>query len=145
MPRTWLSLPVARTGIRIGRSIADSELRPHLPSWRRYELRKALQAAAEARGEPLSREDCDYIIDRNLATGGLDSAGNPTFHVKGTCDEIVDQVMETAAMWGRPMTRAQAEAKTDQTIKEIGRKEWVAPAIALIIGAIILALLVALH
>jgi hypothetical protein len=58
MGRTWLSIPIGRTGIRIGRSIADSEWRGRLPSWRRYELRKGLQAAAEARGEPMTREDC---------------------------------------------------------------------------------------
>ena len=83
MPRSWISLPIGRTGIRIGRSIADSELRARLPNWRRYEIRKGLQAAASARGEPMSREDCDYIIDRALATGGLDSAGVPTIHVRG--------------------------------------------------------------
>jgi hypothetical protein len=36
MGRTWLSVSIGH-GIRIGRSIADSDLWPHLPSWRRYE------------------------------------------------------------------------------------------------------------
>jgi len=73
MPRSWISIPIARTGIRIGRAIADSELRGHLPSWRRYELRHGLQAAAKARGETLTREDADYIVDKALASGLLDS------------------------------------------------------------------------
>jgi hypothetical protein len=47
MGRTWFSVPIGRTGIRIGRSVADWRL----PGWRRYELRKGLQAAAEAHGE----------------------------------------------------------------------------------------------
>lgn len=56
MPRTWISVPLGRTGIRLGRSIADAELRGRLPNWKRYEIRKALQAAAEARGESMDRE-----------------------------------------------------------------------------------------
>jgi hypothetical protein len=36
MPRSWISVPLGRTGIRIGRSTADSEFRARLPSYRRY-------------------------------------------------------------------------------------------------------------
>jgi hypothetical protein len=66
MGRAWLSVPLGKTGIRIGRSWPD----PRLASWRRYELRKGLESAAEARGEPMNREDADYLIDKALATGG---------------------------------------------------------------------------
>jgi hypothetical protein len=143
MPRTWLSFPIGRTGVRVGRSIADAELRSHLPSFRRYELRKGLQAAAEGRGEPMSREDCDYVIDKCLATGGLDSDGNPTLHVKGTREEIVRQIMETAGAWGQPMTRQQAEGRADAAIAAIEskREKWMR-SIALIIGGLILVLLI---
>jgi hypothetical protein len=64
----------------------------------------------------VSREDCDYAIDRALATGGLDSAGNIIFPVKGTREEIVDQILERAGNWGHPMTREQAKAKADAAI-----------------------------
>lgn len=52
--RNWISISLG-SGIRIGRSIAD----PRLPSWRRFEIRHALQEAAKARGETLTREDCE--------------------------------------------------------------------------------------
>jgi hypothetical protein len=134
--RFWLSGPRILNGlVRPGISLGREDWQPHLPSWRRYELRKGLQAAAEARGEPMSREDCDYAIDRALATGGLDSAGNLAFHVKGTREEIVGQIMETAGAWGHPMTREQAEAKADAAIAAIGKREFdkVAGAIAILI------------
>ena len=110
--RFWLSGPrilngLVRPGISLGR---DDWGRPfRLPSWRRYELRKGLQAAAEARGEPMTRDEADYIVDKALATGGIDSAGNLAFPVKGTREEIVWQIMEIAAAWGRPMPREKAE------------------------------------
>jgi hypothetical protein len=123
MPRTWLSVPIGRTGIRIGRSLADSEWRGHLPSWRRYELRKGLKAAAEARGEEMNREDADYLIDKALATGGLDSAGNLAFPVKGTREGIAEQIIETAGAWGIPMTSEQAQDKADAAIAAAQKRE----------------------
>jgi hypothetical protein len=54
----------------------------------------------------MSREDCDYAIDRALATGGLDSGGNIIFPVKGTREEIVDQILERAGNWGPDNARA---------------------------------------
>jgi hypothetical protein len=53
-----------------------------MPRWRRYELRRAMQEAAEARGETMTREDADYGIDKALATGALDADGN---EVTGEC------------------------------------------------------------
>ena len=69
----------------------------------------------------MSREDCDYVIDRALATGGLDSDGNPTLHVKGTRDEIIGQIMEIAGGWGQPMTRNEA---TRVVYKAIAKRSW---------------------
>lgn len=131
MPRSWISVPIARTGIRIGRSIADSELRPHLPSWRKWELCHGLIKAAEGRGEKMTKDEAAYIVDKALATGGLDSAGNIIFPVKGTREEIVGQIMETAAAWGQPMTRQQAEARTDAAIAAKHSWPWRGTAIAL--------------
>jgi hypothetical protein len=44
-------------------------MRPRLSPYRRYELRKGLQEAAKARGEPVTKEVADYCIDKALATG----------------------------------------------------------------------------
>lgn len=76
MPRSWISIPIG-FGIRVGRSIADSELHPRLPSWRRFELRRGMQADAEARGEHMTREEADYGIDKAIAEGEIDADGNP--------------------------------------------------------------------
>ena len=141
MPRSWISVPILRTGIRIGRSIADAELQPRLPSYRRYELRRGLQAAAEARGEPLAKEAADYLIDKAMATGALDSAGNPTIHVKGTREEIVE-LMEGAAAWGQPMTQEQAEAKAAAAIST--RRPWPAWMMPTVVGAVFLIIIVML-
>ena len=40
----------------------------------------------------MKREDADYLIDKALATSGLDSAGNLAFPVKGTREEIVVRI-----------------------------------------------------
>jgi hypothetical protein len=77
MPRTSISFPLIGR-IRIGRSWSDAELRPRLASWRRFELRRGLQDAAKAEGEPMTREEGDYLIDKALAGGAIDAAGNPT-------------------------------------------------------------------
>jgi hypothetical protein len=138
--RFWLSGPRILNGlVRPGISLGREDWRPRLPSYRRYELRKGLQAAAEARGEPMSREDCDYAIDRALATGGIDSAGNLAFPVKGTREEIVGQIMETSGAWGRPMTREQAKAKADAAIAGPGPWFW----LSVVIGAAIFLLVLA--
>jgi hypothetical protein len=137
MGRTWLSVSLGKTGIRIGRSFSDSELCGHLPSYRRYELRKGLQGAAEARGEPMNREDADYMIDKALATGGLDSAGDLAFPVKGTREEIVEQIIGAARTWGMPMTREQAEDTADAAIAAIGKRQfWTIIATAIAAAAI---------
>jgi hypothetical protein len=116
MPRSWISVPVGH-GIRVGRSIADSELRGHLPSYRRHELRHGLQTAAKARGETLTREDADYLIDKALASGLLDSSGDLNFHMRGTREEIIDGMMATAKAWGSPLSQAEAASIADKAIR----------------------------
>jgi hypothetical protein len=94
--RTWISF--AGNGIRVGRSVAD----PRLPSWRRFEIRMSLQEAAKARGETLTREDVDYLIDKALAIGVLDSDGNGDLNclMTGTRDEIIAAMMAAGASRG---------------------------------------------
>jgi hypothetical protein len=57
---------------------------PKLLSWRRHKLRHGLQEAAQARGEPMTREDADYAIGKALASNLLDSPGRLNFIAKGS-------------------------------------------------------------
>ena len=68
--------------VRPGISLDREDWNPRLPSYRRYELRHGLQEAAKARGEPMTKEDANYAIDKALATGLLDSNGNLNFHMQ---------------------------------------------------------------
>ena len=81
MPRTWLSIPILRTGIRVGRSWSDSELRPRLPAWRKWELYHGLIKAAKARGEKMTKDEATYCVDKAVDIGGL---------------EVVEQTIEEA-------------------------------------------------
>jgi hypothetical protein len=72
MPRSWISIPILRTGIRIGRSISDSELRPRLPRWRKWELCQGLIKAAKARGDKMTKDEAAYCVDKAVDVGGLD-------------------------------------------------------------------------
>jgi len=116
--RYWLSFrgPFGtRPGISLGR---EDFRRGRLPSWRKYEYRKALKAYAEKHGEHLTDEDANYKIDRAVAMGELD-AGGPTLHIVGSRDEIVTQIVERGEAWGMPVTRAEAENITDKAIRKI--------------------------
>jgi hypothetical protein len=74
--RVWFSGPRIFGGlVRPGISLGKEDFLPRLPKWRRHELRAALQAAAKARGGAISKDDADYLIDKALAAGVLDSAG----------------------------------------------------------------------
>jgi hypothetical protein len=56
--------------LRFGRSVGQEDLEPpKLPSWRRFNLRKQLQAGGLARGETLTEAEAVYLIDNGLATG----------------------------------------------------------------------------
>lgn len=99
--RNWISVSLGN-GIRIGRSIAD----PRLPSYRRYELRHAMQEAAKARGETITRDDADYLIDKSLAIGLLDHNGNGDLSclTTGTRDEIIEAMIAAGAGGGERRT-----------------------------------------
>ena len=99
--------------------------RPHLPSWRRYELRHGLQEAAKARGEPMTREDADYAIDKSPASGLLDSSGGLNFTAKGFTREevagqiVAGQIIERSTAWGQPVGREDAEHMASRGIRHI--------------------------
>jgi hypothetical protein len=96
-----------------------------LPSYRRYELRHGLQEAAKASGKPIGKDDADYLIDKALATGAIDSNGDLVFHIRGTREEIVGRMMASAGAWNMPMSRAEAERRTDAAIAASTRPQRV--------------------
>jgi hypothetical protein len=121
--RLWLSGPRLFNGlVRPGISLGREDFRPrHLPSWRRYELRHGLQEAAKSRGEPMTREDADYAIDKSLASGLLDSSGGLNFTAKGfNREEVAAQIIERSTAWGQPVSREDAERMASRGI----RKFW---------------------
>jgi hypothetical protein len=50
-------------------------------------------------------------------------AGGLNVMTKGTRNEIIAEIMDWSATWGSPLSREQAEAKADQTIKA-ARPRW---------------------
>jgi hypothetical protein len=150
--RIWLSGPRILGGLlRPGISLNGEDLRrmrgrpARLPKWRRYELRHGLQEAAKARGEKLTKEDCDYAIDKGLATGLLDKNGNLNFVARGSREEIVEEILSTAKVWGKDMTYAEAEATADAAIRAIekNRRDGIAILIALVAWAVAFGVIVA--
>ncbi|MGA3342887.1 MAG: hypothetical protein ABSD11_20425 [Methylocella sp.] len=118
--RVWFSGPhlfngLVRPGISLGR---EDFRRGRLPSWRKYEYRKALKAYAEKHGEHLTDEDANYKIDRAVAMGELD-AGGPTLHLVGSREEIIAGILDSAEKFGLPVDRNSAEKITDQAIRNI--------------------------
>ena len=122
--RHWLPEPrILNVLIRSGISIGPEDGGPYQPLWR-SELRKQLQKKPTSDGKPLTREEADSCIDKALASGALDSDGIFTFRVKGTREQIVEQILEVCELWNEPMTRAKAEAKADAAIRAM-RSQWV--------------------
>jgi len=140
--RHWLPEPrILNVLIRSGISIGPEDGGPYQPLWR-SELRKQLQEKPTSDGKPLTREEADSCIDKALASGALDSDGIFTFRVKGTREQIVEQILEVCELWNEPMTRAKAEAKADAAIRAMRSQRvfaWLSWAISIMV--IILALL----
>jgi hypothetical protein len=65
----------------------------------------------------LTDAEAVYLIDNGLATGR-----RPVM-AQRTRKEIIAEIMEWSATWGSPLSREQAEAKADQTIKAT-RPRW---------------------
>ncbi len=54
-------------GTRFGVSTGPADQR--LPRWKRFEVRKAIEAQATTKGQHFTREEEDYIIDKAVAEG----------------------------------------------------------------------------
>lgn len=141
--RLWLSEPLIIDDVfRPGRGAGLEEVRTELPAWLRSELRMQLQRKITSDGEPVTQEQADSFIDKALACGTLDSAGKLTFRVKGAREQIVEQILEVCELWNEPMTRVNAEAKADATIRAMRYRRvstWLSSAILIL--ALILAFL----
>jgi hypothetical protein len=85
MGRTWLSVPIG-FGIRVGRSISDSELRPRMPAWRKWELCHGLIKAAKARGEKMTKDEAAYCVDKAIDIGGVDVIEQEIEAGEATCE-----------------------------------------------------------
>ena len=80
-----------------------------------------MQEAAKARGEPMTREDADYAIDKSPASGLLDSSGGLNFTAKGFTREVVaGQIMERSTAWGQAVGREDAEHMASRGIRQFG-------------------------
>ena len=141
--RLWLSDPRVLDGVvRPGTSASPEEVRTGLPAWLRSELRTQLQRKITSDGEPVTQEQADSFIDKALDSGALDSEGTLTFRVKGTREQIVEQILEVCELWNEPMTRAKAEAKADAAIRVMwGRRIFAWFSSAMLILAMILVFL----
>jgi len=141
MVRYWISGPrLFGNLIRPGISFSKADFEPpRLPAYRRYELRKGLREAAKARGETMTRDDADYCINKALATGVLDAAGELHFNMRGSREEIIAEILQKSAAWGMPMDRAEAERLTDRAIRD----PWPRRVLILILAAVLIAVLAA--
>ncbi|MGO9233632.1 MAG: hypothetical protein ACLP4V_05905 [Methylocella sp.] len=130
--RFWLSgSRILYSLVRPGVSLGWEDFRPRrqamaaLPPHRRYELRHGLQEAAKASRKPIGKDDADYLIDKALATGAIDFNGDLVFQIRGTREEIVGRMMASARAWNMPMSRAEAERRTDAAIAASTRPQRV--------------------
>ena len=139
--RFWLSDRDVLDEIVLTRESSDLQnSSPRLPEWLRSELRTQLQEKIAPDGEPITQKQADFIIDRALSSGTLDSDGTLTFRIKGTREQIVAQILEVCDFWNEPMSRATAEAKADAAIMAMwGRKVSVWHSSAILMVAKILA------
>jgi hypothetical protein len=144
MGRNWISVPLGRTRIRLGRSVSDAELfgtaEKRLPSWMKYEIRENMQKAASARGETLSKEYCNYKIDKAFALGEIDANGNPIVHGRGTnAEEVARDIITKSAEWGAGVSYEEALRTANEGIRRIDNASWTNWAIvAVLVGGFML-------
>jgi hypothetical protein len=100
--------------VRTSISTGPEDIHRYLPSWRWFRLGRQLQEKAEADGKQMTREEADYIIDKALTTGLLDSDGCLIFRVRGTREEIVAAIMETTDLMGQAYEPCWRPAKSRQ-------------------------------
>jgi hypothetical protein len=142
--RIWFSGPRILSGlVRPGVSFGPKDFRaPRLPSWKRFELGEGLQTAARARGETLTKECANYVIDRARACGLLDARGELTVNVKGDRDTCIKQAREAAAYWGSDPNAAERQAIRALAAIDLRRAagRWLAIDAAVIVVIIFLTL-----
>ena len=81
--RFWHSGPLILNDLgRPSISIGPGDVRPRLPSLRRYEYSHALKAWAAKRGKPITDAEANYRIYKAVALGELDAAG-PVLRILG--------------------------------------------------------------
>jgi hypothetical protein len=129
MGRSWISKNIG-AGIRIGRSFSDWQL----PRTRRFELRSRLQTAAKARGQPITKEEADYCIDRALETGNLDRNGTLHLNIEGaTPEDVIERTIVAAAAWGETLSHSAVEQMVKVKHRNWGLvTSWLAVAIVAI-------------
>ena len=98
--RPWLPDPrVLNVLIRSGISIGPEDVRPYQPLWR-LELRKQLQEKPTSDGQADDPRGSGFLYRQSAGhSGALDSDGIFTFRVKGTRDQIVEQILEVCELW----------------------------------------------
>src|ERR1700719_4161980 len=94
---------------RIDRLLSIQEIKANPRNARTHSKAQIRQIAESIKtlgfgaGEPMTREDADYAIDKSLASGLLDSSGGLNFPAKGfTREEVAGQIIERSTPWGQP-------------------------------------------
>jgi hypothetical protein len=84
------------------------------------QIAESIKTLGFGAGEPMTREDADYAIDKSLASGLLDSSGGLNFTAKGfTREEVAGQIIERSTAWGQPVGREDAEHMASRGIRHI--------------------------
>ena len=65
----------------------------------------------------MTKENADYCIDKAVATGVLDSAGDLNFIARGNREEIIAEILHKGATWNMPVSRDEAERLTNQAVR----------------------------
>ncbi len=121
--RFWLSGPLILNELaRPSQSIGPEDVRPRLPSLRRYEYSQALKAWAAKHGKPITDAEANYRVDKAVALGELDAAGPVLRILETRREEIVEAVICTSEQYGMPVDRVEAERLTDRAISS--RLPW---------------------
>jgi hypothetical protein len=85
----------------------------------------------------MAKDEADYLIDKALATGLLDSAGDLNFKATGfDAEEIAAEIVTVTAAWGHAVSHEDALRMASQAIGKIDRRRmlwtvWITVAVVL--------------